>query len=603
MFYVTNLDGSQFEPLINIGTDFKMEQSVNGTFIVSFSVFPSPQNTGYDLLQSESIVTMEGYDFKVKQYSSTDYSKKITAVSTFFEHSKTRVNGVFSGSHTLVNHLAFALDGTGWTYTVDSSIANQANYISDFGDDNVISLVDKICKYHECEYVILPNNQLYFAKEIGADNDHQYRYKHNISDVVLVEDSTNLYTFIRGYGADGLEVSYTSPNADIFGFLEAEPISDERFTDANALGNYIKNSITDVPELAIESKIPELTNREIGERVWLIYEPLNIEMQTRILQQTKSLINGDLITSSVVFGNTQVKSSVDLFVEQKQAIDETNKLVVKAKGEYRSKFEQTDSRITLEVEQIETSIATIDVKANEIAMSVVDVKNELSSTITQTATSIRSEVVDVKNGLQSSIEQTATSIRSEVSAEITNVNGNVQTVKNDVSTLQQTASSLQSTVSSQETSISNHSSRISSAESRITQHANQISSKVSQTDYNGNTIASLINQTATTVSINASKINLVGAVSVLSDISGNLGTITAGTINVGTNMTVGTTLQIGQNWQSNLAKAIRFAGSSGSAGISYNTGSLTVSAVDKIRLSADTIEFAGVTTGITAVFG
>ena len=41
-----------------------------------------------------------------------------------------------------------------------------------------------------------------------------------------------------------------------------------------------------------------------------------------------------------------------------------------------------------------------------------------------------------------------------------------------------------------------------------------ISSKVSQTDYTGNSIASLINQTATTVAIQASKINLIGAVTI-----------------------------------------------------------------------------------------
>ena len=40
----------------------------------------------------------------------------------------------------------------------------------------------------------------------------------------------------------------------------------------------------------------------------------------------------------------------------------------------------------------------------------------------------------------------------------------------------------------------------------------EINSKVSQTDYTGNTIASLINQTATTVTIQASRINLDGAV-------------------------------------------------------------------------------------------
>ena len=89
--------------------------------------------------------------------------------------------------------------------------------------------------------------------------------------------------------------------------MEAEPIHDDRFTDARVLTEYIASQLLDVPELAIESSIPELTEREIGERVWLIYEPLGIEMQTRILKQTKVLRNGKLITSSVVFGNSLIK--------------------------------------------------------------------------------------------------------------------------------------------------------------------------------------------------------------------------------------------------------------------------------------------------------
>lgn len=74
--------------------------------------------------------------------------------------------------------------------------------------------------------------------------------------------------------------------------------------------------------------------------------------------------------------------------------------------------------------------------------------------------------------------------------------------------------------------------RVSTAEQSINSMTGTISQKVSLTDYNGNTIASLINQSATTISIIASKINLYGAVSVLSDITGNLGTITAGNINI-----------------------------------------------------------------------
>lgn len=414
MLYVTSLDGSQVEPLINISSDFKLEQSTDGTFQVSFSCFYSENNPGYNILRSESIITVDGNDFKVKQYNDTAFSKTVTAVSIFFELSKTQKIGIFTGSHTLNNHLNFAFAGTGWAYTVDTAIANLINPIENLGDENIISLVEKITNYHQVEYIILPGKNVRFAKQVGSDNDFQYRYKHNVSDVVLKEDTTNLYTFIRGFGADELQVSYTSPNTSVFGRLEAAPIKDDRFTNATALTNYIKNSISDVPELAIESRIPELTSRETGERVWLIYEPLNIEMQTRILKQNKILVNDELITESVVLGNTLIKSSVDVLVEQKQEIYENKEEVQESKAEYRSRFDVTDQNIILQVERIDRSIATIDIKADNINLSVNNrITNEVAA-IDIRADRIQSSVTNLDTRTSSSITQLNNNINLKI---------------------------------------------------------------------------------------------------------------------------------------------------------------------------------------------
>ncbi|WP_245902298.1 phage tail spike protein [Gracilibacillus dipsosauri] len=76
------------------------------------------------------------------------------------------------------------------------------------------------------------------------------------------------------------------------------------------------------------------------------------------------------------------------------------------------------------------------------------------------------------------------------------------------------------------TEFDNLTGRVSSAESTITQHSNQIATKVEEDG-----VISAINQTPESIRIQASKLNLVGAVTVLSDITGKLGTITAGTIN------------------------------------------------------------------------
>ncbi|WP_107842039.1 phage tail protein [Metasolibacillus meyeri] len=487
MFYVTSLDGSQVEPLINIGTDFKMEQDVEGTFTVSFTTFPH-NNPAYDILQSESIITVEGTDFRIKVFNDNVHSKTVTALSIFYDHLKTFRHGNFNGNHTLNNHLNFALSGTGWTFTADANIANITNYIRSFGNDNVVRLVQKICKAHEVEFEIRPNKQLHFAKEIGDNNDYQYRYKHNISSIVLQEDTTNLATFIKGFGKDGLTVEYTSPNSSIFGIREEEPVKDERFTDTTALLNYIKSKLQDEPQLAIETTIPELVSRANGERVWLIYEPLNIEMNTRILKQTKVLHDGELITSSVVFGNSLPKSSEDILADHEEKIGDTNEYIDETKeelkeeieetkgelqGEFRSEITQTNERITLEVEQLNTSIAAVDIKADNINLSV---NNRITQEMAQ---------INIK----------ADNINASVNNRITNEIAQVDIRANQI-----------------ELSVSNLAANTNSS---ITQLSNNINLKIDK----GGAITD-INLSPGVATINANRINLNGAVMVNGDISG-----------------------------------------------------------------------------------
>jgi len=171
--------------------------------------------------------------------------------------------------------------------------------------------------------------------------------------------------------------------------------------------------------MTIELDAIELQQKEIGERVWLIYEPLGIEFQTRVLSKTSRIPD---IKSSVVIGNTVTRSLSDILTSTKIDIDVNKK-------QSQSSFEQTNEKFTLEVERVDDSIATLEIEADQIELSVIGIDD-----------------------------------------------------------------------------------RLGTAEGALIVQSNNIALKVSETDYNGNTIASLINQTATVVDIQASKINLVGAV-------------------------------------------------------------------------------------------
>ena len=533
LFYVTSLDGAKVEALVNIGDDFRMEESVDGVLTASFTCLPSEYNPGYDILGPETVVTIEGYDFKVKQFNNSGYSKTVSAVSTFFEHSKTYIEAIFEGSHTLENHLGFIFPSTGWTYTIDDDIKSHISPINEFGKGNFIALLNKVTSYHQVEYLIKPNNHIIFSKLIGPDEDHQYRYGYNVSDVVLTEDSTNLFTYIKGYGKDGLVVEYLSPNHTIYGVKTHEPVRDERFTNEEMFINHLKTVIKDVPELVIESQIPEMTERKTGERIWLIYGPLELKVQTRILKQTKILVDGKLITDSVVFGNSLIKTSTDTVIDQQNQIDENKEYVDDTLKEIHYQFAETEERIISQHNTI-TSEYTAAITANAQV-----IRTEMGQKETNINNTIGAQYTKITSEYNSAITQTAQGIRTDVTAQINKVGKDILAVEQYASRIDQTASQIQSTVSSQAVSIANNATNISNAQSSITQQAGLISSKVSSTDFNGANIVSMINQTPSHIKIAAANVVLQGAVSVLSDISGNMGTITAGTLNLTSAIYVG----------------------------------------------------------------
>ena len=341
LYYVQSLDKARTEPLnLLMLSGFSITQNIDGRLTLTFTSLKGDNNPGHALLDNRAIINVDGYEFRVEQYSDTAYTKSINAISVLFDHKKTQIEGIFKGSHTLLNHLDYVLKGTGWTCDIDITIASKINYIEDLGNDNVIAALEKIKKFHRVEYLILPDKHLYVAREIGPDSDFVYRYKHNISDVVIKKDTTNLFTVVKGYGADDLAVEYVSPNVEIFGMLEAEPIRDERFTNRESLLNHISTSIQDEPEILIESKVPTLTERQVGERLWLNYEPLGINIKVRIIEQTKILIGENLVSSGVVFGNAIFKTSIDAVIEQRLRIKETTKELYLAREEYRKRFEE-----------------------------------------------------------------------------------------------------------------------------------------------------------------------------------------------------------------------------------------------------------------------
>lgn len=216
------------------------------------------------------------------------------------------------------------------------------------------------------------------------------------------------------------------------------------------------------------------------------FKPFNSTWQGNVLTAP-----GDVINVSYKDGETY-KSFI---AKQKFTFDTGLKCVVETNAKTQTQIDyETKGTVTAELGKVKASIKNM---GNEIRMEVEEVGKSLAGLAVQVG-----EVEIYAEQIDQSVA--ALNVKADnISFSVTDLSG-----------------------------------RLGNAESTLSIQAGQISSKVEQRDYNGNTIASLINQTASAVSIDASKINLTGYVTISSLDSPGAVTINEGNI-VGSSFTVG----------------------------------------------------------------
>lgn len=358
MLIVTSLAGEK-EALTDL-QGAEVNEEVNGDFSLRFTTFASERNShSYDLLQEESVIELDGHEFRVKSLAEERKRKTVYAQHVFFDLIDHQVYDINGGTKTLNEFASIALTGTGWTF--ESVDVSESKLIPNFGEDNALALIRLICEVYQCEVKIEPDRHLKFVKEMGEDNDEQFRYGHNIKTLKRSVDTDKLATVIKGYGGDGLEVTYTSPNEAIYGVRHAEPVRDERFTIPESMIERLKQEIVDVPEVSIELETVQLGfDVSLGDKVWTIYEPMNIEFQQRamVIKRFPFTKKSPIITLS-----NKKKSFPDLLTETRIEVKENAK-------QTRSEITQTNEKIELKVSQTDYNGMTITSLISQDALSI-----------------------------------------------------------------------------------------------------------------------------------------------------------------------------------------------------------------------------------------
>lgn len=250
------------------------------------------------------MIEFEGHEFVIKDATEKNVGvrsvKEVTAVHRIFEDlSKEWYYETTSGAKTISQLMGIITNGTPYTFTVVDSFTSQT--FENFGADNHLSLFQTVLNRYGAEYE-LSGSLIIIRKTVGIESDFQFRYGYNVKSISKKIDSYGLATYIKGYGkpltdSEGnetgqyvVQAEYTSPTAEIYGVIHAEPVFDERILDMTTLLRVMRERLQDYPEITIELDFADLRAAGyaydvpgIGDSVLLIYEPLsNLNIETRI---------------------------------------------------------------------------------------------------------------------------------------------------------------------------------------------------------------------------------------------------------------------------------------------------------------------------------
>jgi phage minor structural protein len=279
--------------------NLKRKKRVNGENSLSFLLYKTVRNEhSFDLAQEESLIELDGQKYRIKKVQRRTIGetivKQIEAHHVLFDLIDNRIYNILTGVKTLQEALTFAFSGSNFTFSVIDTFANTD--LGEFGDNNSLALLNKICDLFGAE-VEENNTHLNFRKQIGVDAGVQIRRGYNLKTLQESVDTSNLSTYIKGFGKqneDGsyvVETDYTSPNSAVFGIRHADPVRDERYTTLIGLKERLKKDIRDIPEVSITVSFVDLKKAGYtfetiskGDVVYVIDEILGIDYPARVLE-------------------------------------------------------------------------------------------------------------------------------------------------------------------------------------------------------------------------------------------------------------------------------------------------------------------------------
>lgn len=246
----------------------------------------------------------------------------------FYDFDKSSVHSQLQdGSHTFQTYLNFIFDGSGYSYNLEVTV-NALNKQS-FGYKSRLDLFNDIVKSSGIEFFV-SGKVVRILQKTGTDLSTIVRKNFNMNELGIEKKINDFVTYKKGFGAwnnkddhskGRLEVEYTSPLASEYGIIEAEPLVDERYTNADSLLASLKQNVDSSYSISVQIDMEDLTKAGYqytqpvaGDYIMAINETVGFKEKIRIVSFTSEYdVTGKLISHKVTcndIGTVKKQSNV-----------------------------------------------------------------------------------------------------------------------------------------------------------------------------------------------------------------------------------------------------------------------------------------------------
>ncbi|MCG0677943.1 hypothetical protein IMAU80009_02616 [Lactiplantibacillus plantarum] len=346
MFYLRDVTGNEL-PVIPISA--QLTETVNQVAQLELTFINTGTNaSAVGMLQPRTLLldsdSGEAYRIQTMNGSNIGGSRnvKATFLGAVHDLNDHYVEKSIKGSQSLDSCMQLITEGTGFTYTIHDDF-NHYDFSEDFGTGLAFDLfLNTLMSDFNFEWTST-DKHIDIYKQVGKRDAFVWLDGLNLSSLTDESDYTTIATHIKGTGKlDDKEkplatAEYTSPNATTWGVIDAEPISDERFTNSDSLLAYLKSKLQDVPLIQRTATLNDfktnsvsgmINNSEVGNYGY-IRDRNGVDVETRISETVIDLVNP--ATTSVTFGN-MTKSFTQITAGLQTAHSDSGKQIAQLKA-------------------------------------------------------------------------------------------------------------------------------------------------------------------------------------------------------------------------------------------------------------------------------